>query len=247
MSEKKEKILVFMKPHYTDIEAFLLANFDCRIFKGDWGDPFPKFMYTKIDSDGRKYSTRENIDCDWIFSFLCPWKIPKEILSLAKKGAINFHPGPPKYPGIGCYNYAIWNEDQVYGVLAHYMDKELDHGKIIKVRSFELIGNETINTLKNRAIVELKKLFYDLMEWILRGDITISESQQKWGKYKSKEDFDACCRVEIQSGFFYGLGTFNLINYEERWEKFLRAFYYPGASEGPYIEINGKKWRLVPK
>jgi hypothetical protein len=74
-----------------------------------------------------------------------------------------------------------------------------------------------------------------------------NKSVNEWGEYKSKEDFEACCRVEIQNGIFYGLGMFNPNNYEEQWEKFLRAFYYPGANEGPYIEINGKKWRLVPK
>jgi len=229
-----------MKPHYTDIEAFLRNNFDCTIFKGDWGDPFPDDIYMAC-----QYNNVDKVD--WVFSWLSPWKLPNWVLKYAKKGAINFHPGPPKYPGIGCYNYAIWNEDKEYGVTAHLMDEKLDHGKIIHCYRFPMYGNETIETLKNRAIVALKNLFYDLMELILDPEeVIIVDAHEEWGEYKSKKDFEACCRVEIQSGIFYGLGLFDPNNYEERFEKFLRAFYYHRASEGPFIEIKGKKWRLIP-
>jgi hypothetical protein len=236
LSEKKSKVLAFMKPHYTDIEAFLRANFDCTIFKGDWGDPFPDIAF---NDEGLMFPQKYNDG---------HLKLPDWILKHAEKGAINFHPGPPKYPGIGCYNYAIWNEDEMYGVTCHFMDEKLDHGKIINCYYFDLIGNETINTLKNQAITKLKNLFYSTINLILQyGNPVSLEHGEEWGEYKSKKDFEACCRVEIQSGIFYGLGTFNPINFEEQWEKFLRAFYYPGANEGPFIEINGKKWRLVPK
>ena len=32
------------------------------------------------------------------------------------KNAINFHPAPPKYPGSGCYNFAIYNKDKKIGM-----------------------------------------------------------------------------------------------------------------------------------
>ena len=232
-----------MKPHYTDIEAFLRANFDCTIYKGDWGDPFPDITWEYVtDTMGRKYYQSNGIKYDWIFSFLCPWKIPKEVLSLAKKGAINFHPGPPKYPGIGCYNYAIWNDDEEYGVTCHLMDGELDHGKIINVLYFKLNGNETVNTLKNKSIVNLKLLFYDVMDAILdEEEVIIVDSYFKWGEYKSKKDFENFCNL---SGRIFGHNLdFTL---RDDLVRKLRATYYPGATEGPYITIDGKKWRLVP-
>jgi len=236
-----------MKPHYTDIEAFLRANFDCTIFKGDWGDPFPNIFWKEISENNRTFHMTKSIKemkCDWIFSWLCPWKFPKEILSLAKKGAINFHPGPPKYPGIGCYNYAIWHEDKTYGVTAHLMDEQLDHGKIIDCYRFQLIGNETINTLKNRAIVALKNLFYDTMELILdEEEVIIVDSHLEWGVYKSKKDFEKFCKIEIPKDYladWYANLDIEIL------ERKLRATYYPGASEGPHIMVNGKKWRLTP-
>jgi methionyl-tRNA formyltransferase len=245
---KKEKILVFMKPHYTDIEAFLRANFDCTIFKGDWGDPFPDIafndeglMFPQKYNDGHLTwnDWGEPTKYDWIFSWLCPWKLPDWILKHAEKGAINFHPGPPKYSGIGCYNYAIWNEDKDYGVTAHLMDEKVDNGKIIDVLRFRLIGNETIETLKNRAIVKLKELFYNIMNEILRynQESFIPLISEKWGEYKSKRDFEAFCR----------LNKFDTALYFDHLELKLRATYYPGANEGPFIEIKGKKWRLIPK
>ena len=32
----------------------------------------------------------------------------------------------------------------------------------------------------------------------------------------------------------------------ELFELFLRATYFKGARDPPYIEVNGKKWRLEP-
>lgn len=231
----KSKVLVFMKYGYDDIEAFLRANFDCTIYKGDWGDPFPEDLY--MDCKFLNVS-----EFDWIFSWLCPWKIPKYVLEKAKKGAINFHPAPPKYPGIGCYNYAIWNEDKEYGVTAHFMDEILDHGKIIRMYPVDIYENDTISTLKNRSITMLKTLFYSTIWAILNNDGFVTEYNGKWGKYKSKKDFDDFCNLYSDLDLYYR----GIIN-NKCLERKLRATYFKGASDLPYIEVNGKKWCLIPE
>ena len=229
----KDKVLVFMKPDYIDIEAFLRANFDCTIFKGDWGDPFPEALY--LDA---KYYLYDNLEeFDWVFSWLCPWKIPNNILKNAKKGAINFHPAPPKYPGIGCYNYAIWNEDKEYGVTCHYMDEQLDHGKIIRVYPVDIYKTDTINTLKNRSITMLKTLFYSIIWAILNNDGFVTEYNGKWGTYKNKKTFQEFCNLT------YIIDKMDRIVLEKK----LRATYFKGAQDLPYIEVNGKKWCLIPE
>ena len=43
---------------------------------------------------------------DFIISYLSPFILPKALLERAGRAAINFHPGPPEYPGIGCTNFA---------------------------------------------------------------------------------------------------------------------------------------------
>ena len=41
---------------------------------------------------------------DYVLSFLSKKILNKKFLSQTKILNINFHPGPPDYPGIGCYN-----------------------------------------------------------------------------------------------------------------------------------------------
>ena len=52
---------------------------------------------------------------DYILSFRSLLILPEKIINNAKIAAINFHPGPPKYRGVGCLNYAVYNNEKYYG------------------------------------------------------------------------------------------------------------------------------------
>lgn len=72
-------------------------------------------------------------------SYCYPRKISKELLSVPKKGFVNYHPGPlPKYKGPNESQDAINNKETHWGVTVHYMNEEYDSGKIIKVKWFDL-------------------------------------------------------------------------------------------------------------
>ena len=75
-----------------------------------------------------------NWEGEYIISYLCPLLIPSNVLKKAKILALNFHPGPPEYPGIGCTNYAIYNEDSNYGATCHIMSEKIDDGEILEVK-----------------------------------------------------------------------------------------------------------------
>lgn len=72
-------------------------------------------------------------------SYCYPRKITEPILSMPKKGFINYHPGPlPEYKGPNEYENAIKNSETSWGVTVHYMDKGFDTGEIIKIKKIEL-------------------------------------------------------------------------------------------------------------
>ena len=73
---------------------------------------------------------------DLIISYLSQWIIPQILLQRAAIAAINFHPGPPEYPGIGCTNFAIYNGADEFGVTCHHMVSKVDTGDIIAVKRF---------------------------------------------------------------------------------------------------------------
>ncbi|HTW32296.1 MAG TPA: formyltransferase family protein, partial [Candidatus Sulfotelmatobacter sp.] len=80
---------------------------------------------------------------DYIFSYLSPWIIPDGLLERANRAALNFHPASPDYPGIGCYNFALYDEVDTYGATCHHMAKEVDAGDIVAVKTFRVFPTDT--------------------------------------------------------------------------------------------------------
>ena len=48
------------------------------------------------------------LEVDYILSFRSQSILPESLLKIPKFYSINFHPGPPEYPGTGCFNFAIY-------------------------------------------------------------------------------------------------------------------------------------------
>ena len=197
---------------------FLEKNFEKVIsFQGDFGDKMP------IKSN--------EWHGDYIISFLSPWIVSEDLLNNARKKALNFHPGTSKYGGIGCYNFAIYNEEKEYGVMCHEMVKKVDSGKIIKIRNFPIDTDETVSSLKNKSMDNLLELFYEIMDLIKRRK-KLPVSNQKWERQPyTKKELLSLCKITTDMP-------------KKEIEKRLRATYYPAGPDWPYIEINGKKITL---
>ena len=130
----KQRIVIFAKekPILEDAVQFLKRyQSEIILFKGKLNDPFPQKAF--------------DLTPDWTVSFLSPWILPEPVLKATKKWAINFHPGPPEYPGTGCTNFALYHREKTYGVTAHIMEPTVDSGKILATGVF----NRPIKTSKN--------------------------------------------------------------------------------------------------
>jgi len=215
------KLLVIMKPTFwcDIVRKFIEENFsDVLLITADWGDQLPESAY---EWEG-----------DYIISFLSPLILPSTILDKAKKAAINFHPAPPEYPGIGCYNFAIYDNRKEYGVTCHYLIERIDSGQIIAVKRFPMYGNESIITLKEKTMVYLTALFYEMINYIIEGE-ELPKSNESWSREPYKRtDFQELC-------------TLNLEMSEEELAKRLNATYFPGALDYPNIKIGDKIYFLV--
>ena len=123
-----------------------------------------KIIY--VDKKKKLPKSIENKNYDYLISYLCPFKIPKKILDKINIASLNFHPECTKYPGIGCFNYAIYNQDKSYGVTCHFMNEKIDNGKIIKVKNFNLSKSETIRTISTKSYRNMYFLFKDIFNKI---------------------------------------------------------------------------------
>jgi methionyl-tRNA formyltransferase len=146
------------------------------------------FIVTYIESSSRSEKIPK-ITYEWkgdyIFCFRSLFILPENIINRAKIAAINFHPGPPEYPGSGCINFALFEESKKYGVTAHLMNESIDSGEILSCKRFPIIKNDNLESLLTRTHKELFILFTSFISNLDRvGHEYINELKNKNKKEK---------------------------------------------------------------
>jgi methionyl-tRNA formyltransferase len=184
-------------------------------FSGKFGDPFPEDVGP--------------IKADIILSFLCPWVLPKSILEKAAI-ALNWHPASTDYPGIGCYNFALYHGVTEYGATCHYMAEKVDTGGVVEERRFPVFDSDTVETLKLRTMVTMTSMFHD----------TVCRLASGWkpplcGASWSRRPFT---RRE-----FNELSVIDATMSADEVKRRIRATTYPGYP-GPHVVVGGEKFIL---
>lgn len=137
---------------------------------------------------------------DWIISYRGDLIIREEIFTKARKGAINFHPAPPRHRGLGSQYYAIYNNDADFGTTVHHMAKSVDTGKIIRADYFAIAPGETGSSLRLHVGAVCLAQFYDIVtDYILAGK-PLPESTETWGDrlFTNKELFAWLDRLKVE-------------------------------------------------
>ena len=172
-----KKILLLTKKndeHANLVRLFLQDHFaEVSFYEGDWKEPFPKDIF--------------NWKGDVLISYLSRWIVPPKVLENAKV-AINFHPAPNSYPGIGCNNFALYNNETEYGVTCHHMKALVDTGNIIAVKKFPVYPSDTVQSLLVRTYSYQLILFYEIIDLIMKGQ-DLPEYHEGWTRkpYKRSE------------------------------------------------------------
>lgn len=139
---------------------------DVTVLLWDYGDEKPDVIKTWYG--------------DRIFCFKADLVLDAHTLGQATKTAINFHPCPPRYRGIGGYDYAIHENSTEFGVTAHHMISKIDAGPIIDVKRFPVLPRESVDSLRDRAAAYCLALFQEIVHSIHIGD-RLPESEEVWG------------------------------------------------------------------
>lgn len=181
---------------------------EVEIFLGDWGDPLPKEI--------KKWRG------DYIISYLSRWILPNSIMKESRKAAINFHPASPEYPGIGCNNFALYEESETYGVTCHHMTESVDSGDIIAVTRFAIKESDTVDSLLKRTYTHQFNLFKKIIDYI-KEDQILPSSKEKWS------------RKPFMRSEFNQLSIITSLMSEDEVRKRIRATSYKGWQ--PYLKI----------
>jgi methionyl-tRNA formyltransferase len=169
---------------------------------------------------------------DYVISYLCPHIVPERVLQKAQVAALNFHPGPPDYPGIGCTNFALYDGVGSFGVTCHHMAKKVDTGHLIRVLRFPIYESDNVLSLTRRCYVYIAQLFYEIVDLILEGK-PLPVAAESWTRPPLRRaELDALCRITPELD-------------ASEVERRIRATTYPGYP-GPFVEVAGRRFEYKP-
>jgi len=181
MAKANDSILFLGKeedPYCAKALDFCRSNFeDVTACLGVWGDPLPK---KAADWHG-----------DYIISYLSRWVVPAFLLERAEKAAINFHPASPNYPGIGCNNFALYENAKEYGVTCHHMEAKVDTGAIIALKRFPVHHSDDVESLLTRTYEHQLELFFEVVGGMASGQPLPTSEEQWTRKPFTREEFNA--------------------------------------------------------
>jgi methionyl-tRNA formyltransferase len=201
------RALEFCQQHFSPVTRCL----------GRWGDPLPEPARTWQG--------------DYIVSYLSRWVVPSNLLARAQSAAINFHPASPNYPGIGCNNFALYENATEYGVTCHHMAAHVDTGDIIAVRRFPVVPEDTVATLLRRTYEHQITLFMEIAALMAHGR-PLPVTSETWTRRPfTRQEFDALFRISPDMP-------------REEIARRVRAVSF--GRFRPFIEIGGFRFEYVP-
>ncbi|HEY6073630.1 MAG TPA: formyltransferase family protein [Anaerolineales bacterium] len=184
---------------------------------GKWGDPLPPEI--------RAW------EGDYIVSYLSRWVVPEDLLKRVRKAAVNFHPASPEYPGIGCNNFALYENAREYGATCHHMASKVDTGAIILVKRFPVYPEDDVESLLQRTYEHQMQLFFEVAGMMAEGR-ELPVSAEKW----TRPPFT---RVQFNELFRITPGM-DKAEIARR----IRAISFKGWQ--PYVELEGYRFEYKP-
>jgi methionyl-tRNA formyltransferase len=197
----------------AETAAQILFGPRLRSFTGKVGDPLPEAV--------------ANGEPAFLLSFLSPWIIPGPVLERAGT-ALNFHPGSVEYPGIGCYNFALYEGTAEFGAVCHHMLAKVDSGQVVEERRFPVLSSDSVESLKYRTMVTMLAMFHDLGSLIASEQPLPVASRQWTRRAFTRREMEALKRIEPDMA-------------QDEVRRRLRATLYPGYP-GPYVQVGEERF-----
>ena len=138
---------------------------------------------------------------DLVISAHCKQVFPADLVS--RLPCVNLHPGfNPDTRGWYPQSFALARGLKV-GFTVHYMDEQIDHGRIIYRQEIEALADDTSETLYARILSAEVASFDMWLPDLVMGDPATFPPESE-GNYHSKSDFAALCELDLNE-----VGTFS--------------------------------------
>ncbi len=130
-------------------------------------------------------------EADVLLNFLSAPRVPFEVIN-RYRDALNFHPAPPEYPGVGSASLALYDLRKTHGVTVHRMRETFDSGEILRVARFPIEEGWGYKQLWQRSLEECLAQFIEVC-CLLRRNAPIKQHRvEQWSRIPyTRREFEA--------------------------------------------------------
>ena len=147
-------------------------------------------------------------------------KLSDDELNMFGNRCVNLHPAPPKYPGVGGINFALYLGDKEFGVTVHLMNEKIDNGKILDVITFPLEDFKCLD----EALYDLGQRRLSILERVTK-EIAFGGFRQFCKKYDKKR-FSWSKNIYVRKKLdTMQILSVNDINFKSDLERRIQAFH----------------------
>lgn len=140
--------------------------------------------------------TLSRVEADAGFVFGAPL-LREEIFSIPKYGCVNIHTGlVTHYRGVDSALWALHDDrPDLVGATLHYIDKSIDTGKVIGMRTAEISGNDSLETLFYKSCQVGFNLLFQNFNDIMHNKVTKKNTDTKGKLYQSKDRTESVVQI----------------------------------------------------
>ena len=142
-----------------------------------------------LKDNKEEYEYLKKLDADIAIVVAYGQIIPKEFLSLAKKGFINIHTSLlPKWRGAAPIQRSIMNLEKETGVSVMKIVEKLDAGPVCNSYKIEIKDNDNLEIISEKLSLLAAEKILDNIDGILEDKIEFKEQNHREATYASKID-----------------------------------------------------------
>jgi methionyl-tRNA formyltransferase len=133
-----------------------------------------------------------------LIAFVTAEIVSPGVLARLGYGAVNFHPGPPSYPGWAPAHFALYEQAAEFGATAHVMVERVDAGPIIDIARFPIPAGISVLGLEGLAYAHLAHLFWRMAKTLATDPKPPPTLAVEWGSRKySRRAYRAICEIPL--------------------------------------------------
>lgn len=140
-------------------------------------------------------------DLDYILLAWWPYIIKKSIISIPRKGVLNFHPSYLPYNQGKHYNFWTLVERTPFGVSIAFVDEGIDSGDIAFQKRIEKVWEDTGETLFFKAQRTMVELFMESYPSLVAGDFERKTQDTHEGSFHYAKELDPASEIKLDKTY----------------------------------------------